>query len=66
MEIIIDRNKCIGAGNCVWGAEDYFDQDDLDGKVVLVRDKVAVADADRVRNSLDTCPVSAIALRGAE
>ena len=63
MDIIIDRDKCIGAGNCVWGAEDYFDQDDLDGKVILVRERLDLADEVRVRNSVGMCPVTAIALR---
>jgi ferredoxin len=35
MRFTVDRDRCIGAGNCVMNAPDLFDQDD-DGLVVLL------------------------------
>jgi ferredoxin len=62
MEVVADREKCIGAGNCVWGAEGYFDQDDLDGKVIVLRSTIDPADDERVRTSAGLCPVAALHL----
>ncbi|WP_378733824.1 ferredoxin [Nocardia brasiliensis] len=36
MRIIIDRDRCIGAGMCVLLAPAVFDQDAVDGKVQLL------------------------------
>lgn len=35
MKFTVDRDRCIGAGNCVMNAPELFDQDD-DGIVVLL------------------------------
>ena len=55
--ILIDREKCIGSGNCVFNAGDVFEQDE-DG-VAVVRDKDA-ASADTVEFAALSCPVNAI------
>ncbi|MEU5646716.1 ferredoxin [Streptomyces milbemycinicus] len=36
MELSVDRERCIGAGMCVMAAPEVFDQDDEDGKVLLL------------------------------
>ena len=38
VRIIADRNRCVGAGQCVLSAPDVFDQSDEDGRVVILPD----------------------------
>ncbi|MEU5214499.1 ferredoxin [Streptomyces sp. NPDC020742] len=35
MRIAIDRDKCVGAGQCVLAADAVFEQDEWDGRVTL-------------------------------
>ncbi len=61
MRVKPSAEKCIGSGNCVMTAPDYFDLDD-DGIVVVQRAVVAQADDQLVRDAADRCPVAAIGL----
>lgn len=59
--IEVDVDRCVGGGQCVLAAPDLFDQDDLDGTVILLRqpgpdDEDAAVQAERV------CPARAIHL----
>ena len=36
VRVIADRDRCIGAGQCVLSAPDVFDQSDDDGRVVIL------------------------------
>ncbi|MBM7785710.1 ferredoxin [Tenggerimyces flavus] len=61
MRLEVDRDVCIGSGNCVLTAPDIFDQDD-DGVVTLL---VADPDADsdtRIREAVERCPSGALAM----
>lgn len=60
MKVIIDEDKCVGAGQCVLAADDVFDQRDEDGIVVLL-DEAPPADrlAD-VKQAAAICPALAI------
>jgi ferredoxin len=56
---IIDRQACMGSGNCLYWAPDVFDLDD-DGVAVVIGD---VSDGDdRARKAADNCPTGAIRL----
>ena len=61
MRIVVDRDACVGAGQCALAAEEVFDQDD-DGIVeVLVAEPEPSAEAS-VRRAASLCPAGAIAL----
>lgn len=60
MRVVIDRNRCCGAGNCVVTAPQVFDQDDGDGLVVLRCPTPPDELADDVRQAVDLCPSGAI------
>lgn len=55
--IEIDRELCIGTGNCVFHAPQVFDQDDEGRSIVL--DLHALPE-EKVRFAADSCPVGAI------
>jgi ferredoxin len=55
-----DLDECMGYGNCVLGAEDYFDEED--GLVVVKRTQVDDADLPRVQEAVAACPVMALTL----
>jgi ferredoxin len=58
VEVIVDLERCMGSGVCMFHAPNTFDVDD-DGKAVVV----AVADPlDALRNAAESCPQSAITL----
>lgn len=56
MHFELDRDRCIGVGNCVAVAPQSFDQDD-DGVVVFLSE---LADMDSVRAAAQECPSGAI------
>ena len=62
MRITIDRERCMGSGNCAFWAPNTFDLDD-DMKAVVV---AADGDApEKVRNAVEACPTHALALEDA-
>jgi len=57
MKIVVDRQKCIGAADCVEEAPAVFELDSF-GKAVVV--KPETTDRDRVLAAARSCPVDAI------
>jgi ferredoxin len=60
-EEVVDRDACMGSGNCVFWAPGIFDLDE-DGVATVVGDLAAHQDVVRVAAS--HCPTSAIRLEG--
>ncbi|WP_280268144.1 ferredoxin [Nocardia wallacei] len=58
MELVVDRERCIGAGMCVMTAPGIFDQDDEDGRVILLG--TAPDRESEVREAVQVCPSGAI------
>lgn len=54
MRVIVDKELCIGAGQCVVTAPDVFDQDD-DGIVDLLTDSPAEGNRDAVKEAEHVC-----------
>ncbi|OLM29843.1 Ferredoxin [Pseudonocardia sp. Ae717_Ps2] len=61
MRVIVDKELCIGAGQCVVTAPDVFDQDD-DGIVDLLTDSPAEGDRDAVKEAEHVCPARVISV----
>ncbi|CAM5306753.1 ferredoxin [Streptomyces fumanus] len=59
MRIDIDKDACIGAGQCALTAPDVFTQDD-DGYSTLLPGREDGAGSPLVREAARACPVSAI------
>ena len=59
LDVQIDRDRCMGSGNCVFWAPETFDLSD-DGHAV-VEDAMAT-DEERLRTAAQGCPVGAISL----
>lgn len=57
--IVIDRDRCVGSGNCLFWAPATFDLDDGGTSVVV---DPAGDDEDRIRVAVDGCPTRAITL----
>jgi len=55
----VDRNLCVGAGNCVAIAPEVFAMDDEDMAVVA---NPKGADEDTIWKAAESCPVDAIIL----
>lgn len=62
MRIIIDRERCVGAGQCVLTDPEIFDQSEDDGRVVLLTDRPAGGSADTVRRAVGFCPSHALSV----
>ncbi len=60
IEVEIDRDACMGSGNCVWEAVGVFELDD-DG-IATVAD-VTAAPEEKVLSAARNCPANAIAVR---
>jgi ferredoxin len=59
-----DRELCTGSGMCVRIAPDVFDQDPVEGLVVVLVADVAADASDRVQEAIAQCPVAALSLAG--
>ncbi|MER8220272.1 ferredoxin [Streptomyces sp. NPDC094143] len=59
MRIDIDKDVCIGAGQCALTAPDVFTQDD-DGYSTLLPGRQDGGDSPLLREAARACPVSAI------
>jgi len=59
LRIVIDRDRCVGSGNCLFWAPATFDLDDGGTSVVI---DPAGDDEDRIRVAVDGCPTRAITL----
>ncbi|MET8975184.1 ferredoxin [Streptomyces sp. NPDC004539] len=59
MRITADRERCVGAGQCVLAAPGVFDQDD-DGLVAPLTARPAGEEEPAVRQAVGLCPSSAI------
>ena len=60
-DAVVDRDACMGSGNCAFWAPGVFDLDD-DGVAVVVGD--ATGRAEEVRRAAANCPASAIRIAG--
>lgn len=65
MRAKVDRQECIGDGNCEDIAPDYFQLDE-EGLATVIKDPVAEEDEDLVREAAEACPVEAISLQNDE
>jgi ferredoxin len=63
MRVTVDRERCIGAGMCVLTAPEVFDQDEEDGRVVLLVTDPPEELQDAVRQAERLCPSGAIAVQ---
>ena len=62
MRVVIDRSKCVGAGQCVSSAPAVFDQNPDDGLVVLLQPVVPAGGLEAARMAERLCPSRAISL----
>jgi ferredoxin len=60
MKVTVDKEKCIGSGQCVLAAPDVFDQQEDDGIVVLLNPDPPADLAEDVRQAGAVCPALAI------
>jgi ferredoxin len=65
MRIWIDRDACVGSGQCVMTAPELFDQDD-DGIAFLAREDLAQGSVAVLRSVEHACPSRAIHLEEAD
>ncbi len=63
MNIEIDQDRCVGAGQCVLAAPDVFDQRDDDGIVELLDATPPPEQAGASREAAALCPAAAIVVR---
>ncbi|WAX81215.1 ferredoxin [Streptomyces sp. KMM 9044] len=61
MDIAIDHDRCIGAGQCTLIAPEVFDQRD-DGLVLLLVERPDDAGLDAAREAVECCPMSALSV----
>lgn len=54
-----DVDQCMGYGNCVLTADDYFE---ADGMVTIIQATVAEGDLARVEEAVASCPMGALSL----
>lgn len=59
LRVHVDRDKCMGSGNCVYHAPDIFDIDD-ENRAIVVGDPAS--DEERVRHAVEECPTRALSI----
>ena len=60
LKVIVDRERCVGSGECVFTAPEIFDQDKADGIVTLLTESPEKAMWDAARRAARQCPANAI------
>nr|WP_237535405.1 ferredoxin [Streptomyces sp. SID3343] len=60
VEVEVDRERCVGAGQCVLAAEAVFDQDSTDGRVLLLEPPPGGHARTDVEQAVRECPSGAI------
>ncbi|MDV9173293.1 ferredoxin [Streptomyces sp. W16] len=60
--VLLDRERCCSAGQCVGVAPEVFEQDEEEGRVALLVPEPDGRYADEVRFAADLCPSGAITL----
>ena len=63
MQVIVDMAKCVGAGACVLTAPDVFDQNEDDGKVIVMIQSPDEARRNEVVESCNVCPTMALSIQ---
>jgi len=58
-----DTEKCCSSGQCAAALPEVFDQDDTDGRVVLLVERPPAELTDAVYEAVDCCPAGAITAR---
>jgi ferredoxin len=62
MQLIVNRDLCVGAGQCVLSTPELFDQSDEDGQVLLKAGHPGPDTAENARVAVYLCPSGALAL----
>lgn len=62
MRVIVDKERCVAAGSCVITSPAVFDQDEEDGKVVLLIEAPDDRLREEVLESVNVCPVAALSI----
>lgn len=65
LKVSIDRERCVGSGNCVYVAPEVFSQDDDDGIVVLLTELPEASLGEAVAEAARQCPSMAIRIEEA-
>ncbi len=65
MRIVIERDRCVGAGMCVAAAPEIFDQDEDNGLVDLLSEVPPARLHAAARDAADICPARAIRIADA-
>jgi ferredoxin len=61
MKVSLEKDLCIGAGQCVLAAPEVFDQDE-DGTVELLADPSPAEQDEAVRSAAHACPAQVISV----
>lgn len=62
LQVHADRERCVGAGQCLLAAPEIFDQADEDGVVVVLQPNPPIEAVAQVRAAVEACPARALAL----
>ncbi|NLU74307.1 ferredoxin [Streptomyces sp. HNM0575] len=62
MRIVADTTRCVGAGQCVLSEPAVFDQDEVEGTVVVLSEQPGEPELTGVREAVDVCPSQALSL----
>lgn len=60
LTVVVDKDRCLGSGNCMFTAPDVFDQSEDDGTVILLATHPEGALSEAVNQAARSCPGKAI------
>ncbi|MDI3421207.1 ferredoxin [Streptomyces luteolus] len=63
-ELAVDRERCAGSGMCALTAPEVFDQNDEDGRVLLLTSRPGPEHRAAARLAAGVCPAAAITVKG--
>ena len=62
MRIHHDRDRCVGSGACAFTLPDIFDQDENDGRVLVLVERPGAEHRKAIEEVAASCPVWALSI----
>jgi ferredoxin len=62
MRIVADKERCVSGGLCVLTGPTLFDQDEIDGTVVILTEQVEGNALQKAQEAVHLCPGQALSL----
>ena len=62
MNVVGDRDVCVGSGTCAMVSPELFSQDEVDGRFIVLKQPADAQSEEAARMAVQLCPTGALSL----